>query len=61
MEATLLHFQVDHDTGTIELNLAAVCECGATMTFLESRPTGGGHFDYFHCPACGLDGRIRRG
>lgn len=60
MESQLLHFQFEHDTDTVEMNLSAVCSCGATMRFTESRPTGGGFFDHFHCDACGNDGRIKR-
>lgn len=61
LEAILLHTQVEHDTDDVSLMLAAVCTCGATMTFRESRPTGGGHFDYFACAACSEEGRVKRG
>lgn len=61
MEATLLHFQVDHDTDQIEFDLVAVCDCGAAMKLTESRPTGGGFKDWFVCPACGAEGYVYRG
>lgn len=59
MESVKLHFNVEHDTDEIKLDLVAVCECGAAMEFVRSSPTGGGEFHYFHCNACGQDGRVR--
>lgn len=59
-EALLLHFQVEHDTDKIHLNLSAVCTCGTTMTFTGSSPTGGGFKDHYHCPACGNTGWVKR-
>lgn len=50
------HFDVDHDTGNIELNLVPACTCGTTMEHTGSRPTGGGSKDYFRCPADGNTG-----
>lgn len=61
MEAQLLHFQIEHDTDDVHLDLVAVCTCGATMTLTETRPTGGGFHDYFCCEPCGNTGRIKRG
>lgn len=60
MEGAQLHFQVDHDTDEITLDLVAVCSCGEAMTHTGSRPTGGGTKDYFRCGICGNTGHIYR-
>lgn len=60
MEAVQLHFQVEHDTDKVTLDLVAVCACGATMGHAASRPTGGGFKDYFRCPADGNTGFVIR-
>jgi hypothetical protein len=60
MEGALLHFQVEHDTDQVHLELVAVCSCGAAMAVTESRPTGGGIKDYLKCGACGNAGHLRR-
>lgn len=60
MEAALLHFQVEHDTDEVKLDLAGACSCGAAMTYVQSRPTGGGFKDYMKCDACGNTGFVRR-
>lgn len=59
-EALLLHFQVEHDTDKIHMNLSAVCTCGKTMTFVETKPTGGGVRDWFRCDADGNEGFVFR-
>lgn len=59
-EAMLLHFQVDHDTDDVEVDLVVVCTCAATMTFVEARPTGGGTREHYTCPACGNDAVVGR-
>ncbi len=60
MEGVLLHFQVDHDTDQVHLELVAVCTCGEAMTHTESRPTGGGFKDYMRCGVCGNTGHVSR-
>lgn len=55
LEAYMLHMQVEHDTDKIELDLVAVCRCGATMT-LDSVQ---GSLHQFVCPACGGRGSLR--
>jgi len=60
MQHAQLHFQVEHDTDEVRLDLVAVCTCGEAMTFTESRPTGGGFKDYFLCGVCGCTGYVRR-
>jgi len=60
MEGVLLHFQVEHDTDEVTLDLVAACACGEAMTFTQSRPTGGGTKDYFECGVCGSTGWVRR-
>lgn len=60
MEGVQLHFQVDHDTDDVTLDLVAVCSCGEAMALTESRPTGGGTKDYFKCGVCGNTGHVVR-
>jgi hypothetical protein len=60
MEAFQLHCQVEHDTDEVQVDLVAVCTCGAAMTSTGSRPTGGGFKDYFRCGACGNTAYVRR-
>lgn len=57
VEAIRLHFNVEHDSDSIELELRAVCRCGAAMTFDGSEGT----LDRYTCPACGGKGSVRRG
>lgn len=60
MEGVLLHFQVDHDTDDVKLDLVPVCTCGEAMTITDTRPTGGGMKDYLSCGVCGNTGHLRR-
>jgi len=60
MEVVQLHYQVDHDTDAVTLDLVAVCSCGEAMTVTDSRPTGGGMKDYLLCGVCGNTGHVRR-
>jgi hypothetical protein len=60
MEAVLLHFQVDHDTDEVKMDLVGVCSCGAAMDVTDTRPTGGGFKDYMKCGACGNTGHVVR-
>jgi hypothetical protein len=60
MEAVKLHFEVEHDTDEIRLELVGVCSCGEAMTITESRPTGGGTKEYLECGVCGNTGHLRR-
>lgn len=56
VEAVQLHCQVEHDTDEVELDMVALCACGAVMEH-----TGSGHFkDYFKCAACGNTGHVKR-
>lgn len=61
MQHARLHFQVDHDTDDVKLDLVAVCTCGEAMAVTDSRPTGGGVKDYLECSICGSTGYVRRG
>lgn len=57
------HFLLEHnisDADKLQFELVAVCTCKDIMTFIESRPTGGGHMDYFKCDGCGQEARLRR-
>lgn len=54
------HCRLEHAEEEVTLDLVAVCDCGATMSFAGSRPTGGGVFDYFTCGDCGAMGRLFR-
>lgn len=60
MESFKLHFNVEHDTDEIKLNLSAICQCGATMrhTMTEKRPPLA--IDFFQCDACGKNGTVTR-
>ena len=58
--AAQLHFQVDHDTDAVRLDLVAVCTCGEAMTHTSTRPTGGGFKDYVLCGVCGNTGFLKR-
>jgi hypothetical protein len=60
MEAVQLHFQVEHDTDQVTLDLLAVCSCGAAMEHTVTKPTGGGFKDYVRCTACGNAGFVKR-
>lgn len=60
MEGVQMHFQVDHDTDEVTLDLVPACTCGEAMTHTGSRPTGGGFKDYFACGVCGNTGYVRR-
>lgn len=60
MQIVQMHFNMDHENGPMTMDLAAVCSCGETMTFVESRPTGGGHKDYFRCEVCDNTGALKR-
>lgn len=60
VEAVQLHFQVEHDTDEVTLDLVPVCACGASMTHVRSAPTGGGIKDHVKCGACGSTGFVRR-
>jgi len=60
MEAVQLHFQVEHDTDEVTLDLKPVCTCGAAMEHTVTRPTGGGFKDYVQCNACRSTGFVKR-
>lgn len=62
MEGVQLHFQVDHDTDDVTLDLVAACACGEAMTVTGTRPAGPGEVkDYLSCGVCGNTGYIVRG
>jgi hypothetical protein len=53
MEAVRLHYNVEHDTDEIEINLIVVCSCGTTMDPTRTEPVGDGTvLDHFACPSC---------
>jgi hypothetical protein len=60
MEAVQLHFQVEHDTDAVTLDLVPVCSCGSAMTHVRTAPTGGGFKDHMTCDACGSTGFVKR-
>lgn len=60
MEGVALHFNVEHDSDEVTLDLAVVCSCGAAMTHTVTKPTGGGFKDYVECRACGNTGFVKR-
>lgn len=60
MEAVLLHFQVEHDTDKIELDLIVVCACNTAMTLTRTEVVSGGYRDHFDCPSCHLQTDLRR-
>jgi len=60
MEGVQLHFQVDHDTDAVALDLVPVCRCGEAMTFTESATHHGETTDSFRCGVCGNTGYITR-
>lgn len=62
MEAVKLHFEVEHDTDDIRLDLVVVCSCGANMTLTRREPRrGGGEMHHFDCPSCKRSRAIRQG
>lgn len=63
VEALLLHFQIEHDTDKVEMNLVAVCRCSLVMEFTDSTPIAnkpGMIADHFKC-SCGREGYLKRG
>lgn len=61
VEAVLLHFQVEHDTDDVTLDLRAICECGAAMTLTDTVSLGIDKVrDNFTCSACGKRGALKR-
>lgn len=62
LEAWKLHFQVEHGQDEVDFDLVAICECGATMTYVSSDPVRPGRTrEQFRCPACGKAGSIMKG
>lgn len=60
MEAVLLHFQVEHDTDRVELDLIVVCACNTAMRLTRTETTVTGYVDHFECPSDGLVTEIAR-
>jgi hypothetical protein len=60
MEAVQLHFQVDHDTSDVTLDLVPACRCGEAMTHAESVTVRGEITDFFRCGVCGNTGYVNR-
>lgn len=61
VEAFALHCQVEHDTDKVNLNLAVVCTCGASMQLRNTRETADGFADRFECAHDGNRTTVRRG
>jgi rubredoxin len=61
MEGVQLHFQVEHDTDDVVLELVSACSCGEAMTVTSTRPAGGLRVkDYLECGVCGNTGHVHR-
>ncbi len=62
VEAYQLHMQFEHDTDEVELDLAVICTCGASMRLIRTRETAYGKFaDRFGCDHDGNRTTVRRG
>lgn len=60
-EGMLLHFQVDHDSGEIVLEMVAACTCGEAMTVTSSSRISVSRVqDSLLCGVCGNTGYVRR-
>lgn len=60
MEAVKLHFQVEHDTAELVMDLAAICSCGQRMELVRSSPFAGKFVDHMLCLACGNTAKLER-
>jgi hypothetical protein len=60
MEGVQLHFQVDHDTSGVTLDLVPACRCGEAMTCTETAAARGEVTDFFRCGVCGSTGYVNR-
>ena len=60
MEAVQLHFQVDHDTSAVTLDLVPACRCGEAMEHVESVTRGTATTDFFRCGVDGNTGDVDR-
>ena len=61
MAVVQAHFDMDHDTGNVALNLAPACTCGTTMAHTHSSSASGSKKDYWRCPADGNTGFVLSG
>jgi hypothetical protein len=60
VEALQLHFQVNHDTDEVTLDLVPACRCGEAMTHTESVTARGETTDLYRCGVCGSTGHVTR-
>lgn len=60
MEGVQLHFQVDHDTDGVALELIPACRCGEAMTLTTSATHSGITTDFFRCGVDGTTGHTTR-
>jgi hypothetical protein len=60
MEGAQLHFQVDHDTDEVKLDLVPACRCSEAMTHTESHTAGKQITDFFRCGVCSSTGYTTR-
>jgi len=61
MEAFASHVNTEHDTDDYQLDLRAICSCGAAMTFDNRTEQRGDLFvDFFTCTACGNTAEVHR-
>lgn len=60
MEAVKLHFEVEHDTDQLVLDLIVVCSCNTTMNLIRTDTTKTGFRDHFKCPSDGYQTSIPR-
>jgi hypothetical protein len=56
------HIEAEHPNPAddVRLDLVPICECGTEMTFVDSRPTGGGEKHYYRCDGCGAEGWVKQ-
>lgn len=60
MEGVQMHFQVDHDTSDVTLDLLPACPCGEAMEHTESAGSGKQITDFFRCGVDGNTGYVNR-
>ena len=60
MEAVQLHFQVDHDSSDVKLDLVPACRCGEAMTPTQSHTVRGQTTDFYRCGVCSNTGYVTR-
>jgi hypothetical protein len=56
------HFETEHDTAEVKLDLVVLCRrCGGVMEFERSVATSKGTKDHFWCQPCHRSRVVRRG